>query len=113
MGGTMRLGARRTTFESDGYGMQGGRKTLTSVLYAGMASVEERHRHRYEVNPDVVPELEKSGLQVRGGRGAGGGPCWSKGLRMQRQVQLGAVCGCGCAVRCVAVAVAVAQCGAW
>ena len=26
----------------------------------------ERHRHRYEVNPDVVPELEKAGLRFVG-----------------------------------------------
>ena len=27
-----------------------------------MLRVEERHRHRYEVNPDIVPELEVGGL---------------------------------------------------
>ena len=29
-------------------------------------SVEERHRHRYEVNPACVEELEKAGLKFVG-----------------------------------------------
>ena len=29
-------------------------------------SVEERHRHRYEVNPDHVAELEKAGMMFVG-----------------------------------------------
>lgn len=28
--------------------------------------MEERHRHRYEVNPDHVAELEKAGLMFVG-----------------------------------------------
>jgi CTP synthase len=28
--------------------------------------VDERHRHRYEVNPDMVPEFEKAGLSFVG-----------------------------------------------
>lgn len=31
-----------------------------------MDSVEERHRHRYEVNPKYVEEIEKNGLQFVG-----------------------------------------------
>jgi CTP synthase len=27
-------------------------------------SIEERHRHRYEVNPERVDEFERAGLQV-------------------------------------------------
>jgi CTP synthase len=29
-------------------------------------SVDERHRHRYEVNPDIVPEIEKHGVTFVG-----------------------------------------------
>ena len=28
--------------------------------------VEERHRHRYEVNPEMVPQLEERGLRFVG-----------------------------------------------
>ena len=31
-----------------------------------MESVEERHRHRYEVNPKYVEEIEKAGLKFVG-----------------------------------------------
>lgn len=31
-------------------------------LYGNPASIDERHRHRYEVNPKYVEQLEKSGL---------------------------------------------------
>jgi CTP synthase len=31
-------------------------------LYGEQNSVEERHRHRYEVNPAVVPQLSNAGL---------------------------------------------------
>lgn len=48
MGGTMRLGSRKTII----------RRTdcITSWLY-GKTEIYERHRHRYEVNPDVVEKL--------------------------------------------------------
>jgi CTP synthase len=35
-------------------------------LYGGLKEVEERHRHRYEVNPAVVAELEAKGLAFVG-----------------------------------------------
>jgi CTP synthase len=57
MGGTMRLGTRRTVLKSD--------KCITAKLYAG-SHVDERHRHRYEVNPTKVAELQKTGLQFVG-----------------------------------------------
>ena len=53
-GGTMRLGAQ-VTFLKNG--------TLAKSLYK-KNSIFERHRHRYEVNPSYVPELEKHGLIV-------------------------------------------------
>ena len=34
-------------------------------LYNG-SNVDERHRHRYEVNPKKVPELSKTGLKFVG-----------------------------------------------
>ena len=30
-------------------------------LYSGKTSVDERHRHRYEVNPDLISDLENAG----------------------------------------------------
>jgi len=58
MGGNMRLGSRRTLLKND--------KCLASKVYGGTMSVEERHRHRYEVNPEVAPTLEKAGLLFTG-----------------------------------------------
>lgn len=49
MGGTMRLGSRRTKLVTD--------ECLSAWLY-GTTEIHERHRHRYEVNPDLVPRLE-------------------------------------------------------
>ena len=37
----------------------------TGRLYHG-SHVDERHRHRYEVNPQKVPELSKTGLKFVG-----------------------------------------------
>jgi len=56
MGGTMRLGARETILK-DG--------STARKLY-GKEKVMERHRHRYEVNPALVPKLEEAGLQFVG-----------------------------------------------
>ncbi|GMT10649.1 hypothetical protein PFISCL1PPCAC_1946, partial [Pristionchus fissidentatus] len=53
LGGTMRLGLRTTVFLTE--------KCKLHALY-GHDKVEERHRHRYEVNPKIVPELSKNGL---------------------------------------------------
>ena len=57
MGGTMRLGTRRTILKEEG--------CITAKLYNG-SNVDERHRHRYEVNPKMVPELRKTGLKFVG-----------------------------------------------
>ncbi|KAI1731705.1 glutamine amidotransferase class-I domain-containing protein [Ditylenchus destructor] len=54
MGATMRLGKRTTAFLT--------RDSILRKLYENKATVEERHRHRYEVNPDVVPKLSEAGL---------------------------------------------------
>jgi CTP synthase len=62
MGGTMRLGERSTILkEYDGYP-----HTLASTLYGNVDAVNERHRHRYEVNPEFVPLLEEKGLMFTG-----------------------------------------------
>jgi CTP synthase len=59
MGGTMRLGSRVTNFVKD-------YDSIAKKLYGGRESISERHRHRYEVNPKYVPELEKHGLRFVG-----------------------------------------------
>eukprot|EP00741_Cyanophora_paradoxa_P010439 tig00000037_g10094.t1 len=58
MGGTMRLGSRRTIFTY--------RDSLACRLYNGAESVDERHRHRYEVNPELIAAIEeRSGRAFR------------------------------------------------
>ncbi|KAJ4899852.1 CTP synthase family protein [Raphanus sativus] len=58
MGGTMRLGSRRTYFQA--------KDSKSSKLYGNRSFVDERHRHRFEVNPAMVPRLESSGLTFPG-----------------------------------------------
>ena len=58
MGGTMRLGARDTYFEPSTEETP----TLASLLYGKKEKVAERHRHRYEVNPEHVVEIQDAGL---------------------------------------------------
>lgn len=58
MGGTMRLGSRRTLIKSV--------DCITAKLYQADQYIEERHRHRYEVNPAMVEELQKGGLRFVG-----------------------------------------------
>ncbi|CAI2352541.1 unnamed protein product [Caenorhabditis sp. 36 PRJEB53466] len=53
LGGTMRLGRRSTVFLTD--------DCTLYKLYAAH-TVEERHRHRYEVNPRVVPQMARKGF---------------------------------------------------
>lgn len=56
LGGTMRLGNYDCTIEEG---------TLAHELY-GATEVGERHRHRYEMNPDYVDRLKQSGLVFSG-----------------------------------------------
>ncbi|KAF7840270.1 CTP synthase [Senna tora] len=58
MGGTMRLGSRRTYFQA--------MDCKSAKLYGCKRFVEERHRHRYEVNPELVSRLENAGLSFTG-----------------------------------------------
>jgi CTP synthase len=53
LGGTMRLGAQRCPIKRD---------TLAATIYG--AEVNERHRHRYEVNNYYAPALEKVGMVI-------------------------------------------------
>ncbi|OFZ94518.1 MAG: CTP synthase [Betaproteobacteria bacterium RIFCSPLOWO2_02_67_12] len=53
LGGTMRLGAQKCPVEPG---------TLAATIYG--TDVNERHRHRYEVNNIYVPQLEARGYKV-------------------------------------------------
>lgn len=61
MGGTMRLGLRPTVF-SDGTESW----SKVRALYAGAGKIWERHRHRYEISPVRVEQIEASGLPFIG-----------------------------------------------
>ncbi|MHB1100189.1 MAG: CTP synthase [Burkholderiales bacterium] len=56
LGGTMRLGGQECRLGED---------TLARKIY-GSERIVERHRHRYEVNNQYLPQLEKAGLRVSG-----------------------------------------------
>ena len=58
MGGTMRLGSRQTNIQTE--------DCAALRLYDGATEIHERHRHRYEVNPDMISDLEKAGLNFVG-----------------------------------------------
>jgi CTP synthase len=57
MGGTMRLGLYPASLKPG---------TIVSGLYGGTGVVEERHRHRYEVNNAYRERLEQAGLVFSG-----------------------------------------------
>jgi CTP synthase len=57
MGGTMRLGAWTCDLA------QG---SLAREIYGGAAQISERHRHRYEFNPEFRETLERAGLVLSG-----------------------------------------------
>ncbi|XP_041867404.1 CTP synthase 1 [Melanotaenia boesemani] len=58
MGGTMRLGKRRTIFKST--------NSVLRKLYGDAEYVEERHRHRFEVNPELKDHFEDKGFRFVG-----------------------------------------------
>ena len=41
-------------------------KKQKGKLYGGVEYVDERHRHRYEVNPKYVKDLEQNGMKFPG-----------------------------------------------
>jgi CTP synthase len=59
MGGTMRLGTHETSIEPG---------TLAHEVY-GADACRERHRHRYEVNPEYIDRLESGTLTFSGRAG--------------------------------------------
>ncbi|MCZ6471934.1 MAG: CTP synthase [SAR324 cluster bacterium] len=61
-GGSMRLGAYAATL------VEG---TKTAEIY-GSTSISERHRHRFEVNPEFVSRLQEAGLIISGTSTTGG-----------------------------------------
>lgn len=86
MGGTMRLGGRPTYFMTPGTNGSGASpksvvekggtpkghfhlhpkhanfKSQLQALYGNGTEISERHRHRYEVNPEYVSQVEEAGL---------------------------------------------------
>lgn len=56
MGATMRLGAQKCMVKDN---------TLAHRLY-GKNEIWERHRHRYEINPDWIDKIQKAGLLFSG-----------------------------------------------
>ena len=54
MGGTMRLGSKPTPFLVE--------DCKIKRLYDNKSYVDERHRHRYEVNPELIDRIESAGL---------------------------------------------------
>ncbi|GAB5368036.1 hypothetical protein AAMO2058_001283400 [Amorphochlora amoebiformis] len=57
MGGTMRLGVRTTRLIPN---------STTYRYYGATELIQERHRHRYEVNPHLLSRLEEYGLRFVG-----------------------------------------------
>ena len=56
LGGSMRLGAIDVMVEND---------SLLSSIYQ-QSNISERHRHRYEVNETLLPQMQAKGLRVTG-----------------------------------------------
>ena len=56
MGGSMRLGAQSCQLVLD---------TKVANVYKNKI-IHERHRHRYEVNGELMPQLEEQGMKVSG-----------------------------------------------
>jgi len=57
MGGTMRLGAQEVVLEPG---------SLASFLYGSRTEMRERFRHRYEVEPAYIAQLQEGGLRFSG-----------------------------------------------
>ncbi|XP_062939573.1 CTP synthase 2 isoform X2 [Cynocephalus volans] len=58
LGGTMRLGMRRTVFKTE--------NSILRKLYGDVPFIEERHRHRYEVNSNFISQFEQKNLKFVG-----------------------------------------------
>mmetsp|Transcript_13810 Transcript_13810/g.34702 ORF Transcript_13810/g.34702 Transcript_13810/m.34702 type:complete len:563 (-) Transcript_13810:219-1907(-) len=66
MGGNMRLGSRITKFTHPVLNEETGATSVLQKLYNGAELVHERHRHRYEVNPEYVGKIHGAGLKLVG-----------------------------------------------
>lgn len=64
MGGTMRLGTRVTKFTNPDF--EDGTSSILKKMYKNADYVNERHRHRYEVNPEYVNQIHDGGLKLVG-----------------------------------------------
>ena len=53
MGGSLRLGGHEISIKSE---------TMAQKIYSA-DSINKRHRHRYEINKDYIPEFEKNGMK--------------------------------------------------
>ena len=60
MGGNMRLGIRPTIYQPDT------EWSRLRKLYGGAGTINERHRHRYEVNPEYIKQLSDAGMNFIG-----------------------------------------------
>lgn len=56
----MRLGSRKTIFQPDSEWAK------IRSLYGNVHEIEERHRHRYEINPAYIERLDKAGMHFVG-----------------------------------------------
>lgn len=56
LGGTMRLGAQVCILAEDSHAHK---------IY-GKAKIKERHRHRYEINQNLLSQLEQAGIKISG-----------------------------------------------
>jgi CTP synthase len=57
LGGTLRLGSKKTIIND--------KESLAYKIY-GKEVITERHRHRYEVNPKYIEEIEEKGMIFSG-----------------------------------------------
>ena len=65
-GGSMRLGAYPCELKEGTIAYDAYLPRLASGKAGGKREISERHRHRYEVNPDYIERLEKAGLVFSG-----------------------------------------------
>jgi hypothetical protein len=78
LGGTMRLGARPSVVKSG---------TLAHQVYGFQSVVSERHRHRYEVNPECVPTFE-AGVAATGDAAAIAGLVFSSTDETKQRMEM-------------------------
>ncbi len=60
-GGTMRLASKKTLFRDEFKDI-----SIVRKLYDNVDEIHERHRHRYEVNPEYVDRIQEKGMMFVG-----------------------------------------------